>query len=338
MRRILAMSAVLVVLGLATSVAAGRLRAPAAKSEPAASLPGARLDPTKTLGYLAEWARRDRWDAFPESPAFAFYNLYATRALGGAVSPALRSQVTDYLSRCQAADGGFTMAPGRGESHVVPTHFALRALALLGALDAVDRPRAAAFLSRLARTDGGYVGRAVDEEVSLGTTYHALAALELLGALDRVDRGRSAAYVSSHCTVEGGFALRPGMIASPAGTFMAVRALKLLGPVAPQTSDAAVRYLSTSRYSGRVREGAFAGLPEVEDEAHVLAALADLGRLDVVDRAEVERFLTSLYVAENGGFGPQPGLGTTPPSTYHAVACLVELGRLPDPARLGAAR
>jgi geranylgeranyl transferase type-2 subunit beta len=173
----------------------------------------------------------------------------------------------------------------------------------------------------------------MDEDGSLGTTYHALAALELLGALDRVDRGRAAAYVSSHCTGEGGFALRPGMLASPVGTFMAVRALKLLGALSPMTSDVVVRYLSTSRYSGRVREGSFAGLPEVADEANVLATLADLGRLDVVDRAEVERFVTSLYVAENGGFGPQPGLGTTPPSTYHAVASLVALGRLRDPAR-----
>ena len=332
MRRILIMSAVLGLLGLA-AVASARLRAPAAKGTPAASPGAARLDPSKTLGYLAQWARRDRWDAFPESPSFAYYNLYATRALGGAVSPALRSQVADYLRRCQAADGGFTTAPGQGESHVVPTLFALRALALAGALDAVDRPRAVAFLTRLARFDGGYVGRAVDEDASLGTTYHALAALELLGALDRVDRVRAAAYVSSHLTADGGFALRPGMIASPAGTFMAVRALKLLGALVPTTSDAVVRHLSTSRYSGRVREGAFAGLPEIEDEAHVLATLADLGRLDVVDRPEVERFVTSLYVADNGGFGPQPGLGTTPPSTYHAVACLVALGRLPDPAR-----
>jgi prenyltransferase beta subunit len=331
MRRILAVSAVLVVLGF-VAVAAARLRAPAATDAPAVR-GAAPLDHSKTLGYLAEWARRDRWDAFPESPCFAFYNLYATRALGGAVSPALRTQITDYLRRSQAADGGFTVAPGQGESHVVPTFFALRALALLGALDAVNRPRAVAFLGRLVRTDGGYVGRAVDEEASLRTTYHALAALELLGALDRVDRARNIAYVSSHRTGEGGFALRPGMSASLGGTFMAVRALKLLGALEPTTSAAVVGYLSTSRYSARTRVGTFVGLPEIEDEADVLAALAELGRLDVVDRAEVERFVTSLYVADSGGFGPAPGLGTTPQSTYHAVTCLVSLGRLPDPAR-----
>jgi geranylgeranyl transferase type-2 subunit beta len=97
------------------------------------------------------------------------------------------------------------------------------------------------------------------------------------------------------------------------------------------TSSAVARPLQASRYSGRLRGDQFTSSPDIEDEAHVLGALADVGRLDVVDRAEVERFVTGLYVAENGGYGPQPGLGTTPPSTYHAIACLVTLGRLPPP-------
>jgi geranylgeranyl transferase type-2 subunit beta len=295
-------------------------------------LTAAALDTSRTLDYLAGWARRDRWDAFPESPSFAFYNLYATRALGGSVSPELRAQVIEYLRRCQAPDGGFTAAPGTGASHVVPTLYATRTLVLLGALDAIDRPRAVAFLTSLLGKDGGFRGRAGEAEASLGTTYHALAALELLGALDRADPHRTATFLSSHRAAEGGFALRPGMIASPAATFMAVRSLKLVGALDPETAAGVARHLSGSRYSGKVRDAKFTSLPEIEEEAHVLGALADVGRLDVVDRAEVERFVASLYVAENGGFGPQPGLGTTPPSTFHAIACLVALGRLPAPA------
>jgi prenyltransferase beta subunit len=295
----------------------------------------AEFDAAKTLRYLDGWARRDRWDRFPESPSFAFYNLYATRALGGAISPELRAQVVDYLRSCQAADGGFTVAPATGDGHVVPTLFALRTLALVDALDAIDRTRAVAFLASLAQPDGGYRGRAADADASLGTTFHAVAALDLLGAVDRVDRARTAAYVASHRAADGGFGLLPGKPASPAGTFMAVRSLKLLGALDADTRAGVARHLAGSRYSGRLRKGEFASLPDVEDEANVLATLADVGRLDVVDRAEVERFVTSLYVGENGGFGPQPGLGTTPPSTFHAVACLVALGRLSDPVRGG---
>ncbi len=331
MKRRLVTVAILVVL-IGAGVAAMRLGGARRRSSAAAGGSADRIDTAKTLHYLDDWARRDRWDAFPESPSFAFYNLYARRALGGAISPELRARVVGYLRKCQAPDGGFTAAASAGESHVVPTLYALRTLALVGALDAIDRRGAAAFLASLATKDGGFRGRAADAEASLGTTFHALAALELLGALDRVDRPRTASFVSAHRTEEGGFALRPGTAASPAGTHMAVRSLKLLGALDPETSAGVARHLAGSRYSGRLREGKLGAPPEIEDEAHVLAALADLGRLDTIDRAEVERFVTSLYVAENGGFGPQPGLGTTPPSTYQGIACLVALGRLPAPA------
>jgi geranylgeranyl transferase type-2 subunit beta len=322
---------VLAVVLVGAGVAAARLRA-ARTGDPSASRGAAgQLDEAKTLRYLQEWSRRDRWDRFPESPAFAFYNLYATRALGGAVSPELRARVIEYLQRCQAPDGGFTAAPATGDSHAVTTLYALRALALLGALDAIDRPRAMAFLASLAQPDGGYRGRPGDADGSLGTTFHAVSALELLGAVDLVDRARTVGHISSHRTAEGGFALRPGAAASPSATFMAVRALKILGALDAVTSAAVTRHLARSRYSGRLREGKFPSVPELEDEWYVLAALADVGRLDVVDAAEVERFVASLHVAENGGFGPQPGLGTTPPSTYRAIACLVTLGRLKAP-------
>jgi geranylgeranyl transferase type-2 subunit beta len=317
----------------AGTVAATRLRAVCARGAAARAEAARPVDASRTLRYLAEWARRDRWDRFPESPSFAFYNLYATRALGGAIAPELRARVVAYVRQCQAPDGGFTAAPGAGASHIVPTLYALRALALVGALDAVDRPRASAFVASLARPSGGYAGRSSDAEASLGTTFHALATLDLLGALDGGDRAGAAAFVASHRAADGGFALRPGMAASPAATFMAVRSLKLLGALDAETAAAVARHLARSRYSGRLREEKFTTLPEIEDEAHVLSALADVGRLDLVARPEVERFVRGLYVPENGGFGPQPGLGTTPPSTYHAILCLVALGQLPDPGR-----
>ncbi len=316
----------------AGTVAASRLRAGARGTAGQAGTARA-IDTSRTLRYLQDWARRDRWDRFPESPSFAFYNLYATRALGGEIPAELRAEVVAYLARCQAPDGGFTASPGTGASHVVPTLYALRALSLVGALDAVDRSRAAAFVASLARAGGGYAGRASEADASLGTTFHALAALDLLGESGRVDRAETAAYVASHRAAQGGFSLRPGTASSPAATSMAVRSLKLLGALDAETSGAVARHLAASRYSGRLREEKFATLPEIEDEANVLSAFAALGRLDLVDAAEVERFVRGLYVAENGGFGPQPGLGTTPPSTYHAIACLVALGRLPDPGR-----
>jgi hypothetical protein len=51
-----------------------------------------------------------------------------------------------------------------------------------------------------------------------------------------------------------------------------------------------------------------------------------------VNSDKVYEFISSLYVPDNGGFGPRPGLGTAPASTYHAILSLVRLGKLPDPA------
>lgn len=334
MRRVVTMSIVGLMVGGA-AVTAGlawrQARARARDAERAG--PAVAVDRAKTLKYLEDWARRDRWDRFPESPSFAFYNVYATQALGGRVPVALRAKVVDYLQRCQGRDGGFTAAPDSGASHVVPTLYALQTLSLLDALDAIDRNGAATFLRALARPDGGYAGRPVEPDTSLGTTFHALAALDALEAIDRVDADATVRYLSSHRTADGGFALRRGMAASPRATFMAVRSFKLLRKLDARTSDEVARHLASSRYSGRLREGKFSTLPEVEEEENVLASLADLGRMDLVDRGNVERFVDGLYVPENGGFGPQPGVGTTPPSTYQAIACLVTLGRLPEPPR-----
>jgi prenyltransferase beta subunit len=321
--------AVVVLIGAVATAAAHRARA---RTGSPADAPAA-FDRTRTLEYLQGWARRDRYEKFPESPAFAYYNLWATRALGGDVAPELRAQVVDYLRRCQAADGGFTMAPATGDSHVVPTFHAVRTLELLGALDAIDRPRASAFLAALARPGGGYAGRAAEAAPSLGTTYHALAALDVLGERARLDRAGAAAFVASHRAADGAFGLAPGAASSPAATFMAVRTLKLLGALDAGTAEVVAAWLGASRYAGRRQDAGAATPPELEDAAYVLAALEDVARLDLADRARVERFVTSLYVPENGGFGPQPGLGTTPPSTYHAIACLVTVGALPVPAR-----
>ena len=56
-----------------------------------------------------------------------------------------------------------------------------------------------------------------------------------------------------------------------------------------------------------------------------LEALAVLSAMQEVNSDKVYEFISSLYVPDNGGSGPRPGLGATPPSTYHAVLSLVRL-------------
>jgi prenyltransferase beta subunit len=292
---------------------------------------GATADLARTRSYLASWSKREKWDRFPESPAFAFSNAYARLALGETLSPAERARIVDYLRSCQQSDGGFSPTPELREAHVVPTYHALGALALLGALDSIDRDRAASFLLGLSRPDGGFAGRTEERAASLATTFHAVASLELLGAAGRIERQRVAAFVGTYREPGKGFGLAIGVPSSSTGTAMAVRVLAYLGAVPEDVRRDATAFLGATRYAGHLREGAFPTPPTLAELRQVLEALDELGSLDRVDRPELQRFIASLYIAENGGFGPEPGLGTTPPSTGDAIACLVLLGRLPAP-------
>jgi hypothetical protein len=316
-----------------SAVALGALARPVAASLRRLRGPGslAGLDLERTRDFVAEWARRDRWDRFPESPSFAFANAYATRALGGRIPTDVRGRILDYLRRCQRADGGFAPAPDAGESHVVSTHDALRALALLDGLGEIDAGCARSYLASLARSDGAFRGRAADAEGSLGTTYRAVAALDLLGGLGSVDRGATLRYVEAHREPGRGYGLLPGKRATPAGTFMAVRLRRILRAPSGPDLDEVANWLAGTRYAGHLAAEAFTLLPQLDELVAVLTALDDLGRIGAIQRPAVERFLAGLYVPENGGFGPEPGLGTTPPATALAIECLVRLGHLPDP-------
>ncbi len=77
-----------------------------------------------------------------------------------------------------------------------------------------------------------------------------------------------------------------------------------------------------------LKHNTYSTLPNMQDMAAVVEALAELSSLNVINKYSVYQFVESLYVPENGGFGPEPGLGTTPPSTYSALACLEKIGEL----------
>jgi prenyltransferase beta subunit len=112
---------------------------------------------------------------------------------------------------------------------------------------------------------------------------------------------------------------------------MAVKSLQTLGALDDATRKAVIAWLKDTRYSGLVTDRKYRLLPRTEDMTATLEALATLAALDQVNAERIQAFIESLYVAENGGFGPRPGVGTAPPSTYQGIVSLVRLGQLPDP-------
>ena len=69
-------------------------------------------------------------------------------------------------------------------------------------------------------------------------------------------------------------------------------------------------------------------MPQLKDLSHVIQTLSMLSAVGQMDKKTVYEFVESLYIKENGGFGPQPGYGSTPPSTYYGILCLERLGKL----------
>ncbi len=291
--------------------------------------PRRQIDLGMTLKFIQGWSARDKLDKFPESPSFAYYNIYSLKAMNAEISPEVRTAIIDALKSCQMKDGGFSAGPGQGtESNTIFTYYSLATLDLLDALDSVDRQQAAAYVRSLVQNEGSIKAKADDAGATLATTYYGVASLGLLHALDTVDKKSVIAYISTYREARKGYCLIPGKISMAGATFMAVKSLSLLNGLTPAVRTEVVNYLKGSRYSGRVKNNTYSTQPSMQEMAAVLGALAELKSPNVIDKSNVYKFIESLYIPENGGFGPEPGLGTMPPSTYYAVDCLLKIGKL----------
>jgi prenyltransferase beta subunit len=290
----------------------------------------ASVDMSKVLEFYQAVAARER---FPDSTQFAFYTAYSLRALDGRVPAEVQEKIVTFITACQRSDGGFASHPEFGlDTNIIFTYHALKALDLLESMEAVNGKKAAAYLVSHLNEDGGFRPRRGETRKStLVASAYGIQALSLLKALDRLDRKKTAAYLMSFKETGSGFAMYKGKGAAIQATAMAIGALQALGPVEKSLRADVVSFLRATRYGGHMEKKKFTTWPTVKSMSEVLETMASLGSLDQLNRKKALEFVESLYIDENGGFGPRLGLGTTPPSTYHAVVCLVHLGKLPDP-------
>ncbi|MGD2062342.1 MAG: terpene cyclase/mutase family protein [Nitrospirota bacterium] len=288
------------------------------------------IDLERTAKLVQDWTGRS---SFPESTTFAFHYAYSLVALGEPLRPAAKAKAIDFLRKCQDSSGGFTAEPTYGKTpNVIFTYNALMAASLFDALDRIDMHKAADFILALGGEDGGIAAtKKAGERATLATTYYGVESLHLLGLLDRLESVKTTAFVAAYRDKNRGFSMIRGGNSSPQATYMAIRSLHLLGALTDEIKADAIAYLKTTRYSGLVKDKEFTGLPQIQAMAYTLEALGMLSALEQADTTRIHDFVASLYVPDNGGFGPRPGLGTTPPSTYHAIVCLVRLGKLRDP-------
>jgi geranylgeranyl transferase type-2 subunit beta len=288
------------------------------------------IDLQKTSALVKQWGTRP---SFPESVTFAYYHVYMESALGQEIFPETRKLISRYIAGCQQPDGGFTPSPVHAKtSNVIYTYYALKTLDLLGETKAIDSKAATGFLLDRIQQDGGLAATAKEgERANLATTYYGIGALHLLGSVDSLDKEKTVAFIQRYREQGQGFMRVEGGVSTSQSTFMGVRSLQSLGALTKQVSSEVISYLKSTRYSGLIKDRQYKLLPNIEAMAATLEALAVLSAVQEIDSDKVHAFISSLYVPDNGGFGPRPGVGTTPPSTYYAVLSLVRLGSLPDP-------
>jgi prenyltransferase beta subunit len=289
-----------------------------------------KVDLEKTAALFQGWTTRP---SFPESVPLAYYPVYGMRALGKKLPAETSAKIVAFLKSCQKPDGGFANEPKYApESNIIYTYDALQALELLGQLKAIDRKQALAYVLSLQQPEGGFKAAAgAKQKPTLAATFYAVRSLALLHKLDAVEKEKTSAFIATYKEKGKGFSFLASKLSAPQPTFMAVRTLKTLGMLTPEIRREATAYLEATRYAGHVTERRYYDLPTMQNMSYVLRSLQDLSALDNADLAKVSTFIESLAIAKNGGFGPQPGYGTSPPSTYYGLVCFVQLGRLPNP-------
>jgi len=286
---------------------------------------GVDLDKTRTL--FEGWTLRER---FPDSVTLAYYSAHGLQLLGTRLSEEKTKAALDFVRACQRDDGGFVSHPKfGGRTNLIYTFFGLQALDALGARDGIDREPTAGYVAGLAQEDGGISPSPGEKgRGSLGSTFYGVGALALLGRLDRLDKDKTAAFVLAHRTSDDGFAMNRGGASSPQATAMAVDALSRLGALNPDVRAGAVRYLEGAVAFLGTLGPRYRSLATMQSATAIADALTTLGAIGEVETAKLKSFVVSLYIPQNGGFGPSPSLGTTPPSTYQGVRTLAALGAL----------
>ncbi|KAK3384913.1 terpenoid cyclases/protein prenyltransferase alpha-alpha toroid [Podospora didyma] len=187
----------------------------------------------------------------------------------------------------------------------------------LGWVEDFDTERLAKYILNSQTYDGGFAGSSADEPHA-GYAYCAISALSLL---DRPQENSIAAHPSKilHSRIRD----MPGLI-----HWLASRQFVYLKPKERAETfdedDDPVNYLLPEELSDltldeNIRHVGFNGRSnKVADTCYcwwVGAALANLGKVDMIDQKSTRRFLLERMQHKIGGFGKFPG---SPPDVYHA--------------------
>ncbi|CAH1790767.1 unnamed protein product, partial [Owenia fusiformis] len=162
-------------------------------------------------------------------PWLCYWILHSLELLDVPVPEDLKSQVAQFLNKCQCESGGFAGGPGQ-QAHLAPTYAAVNALCILGTKEAyqvIDRAKLYSYLMAMRNSVGAFKMHE-GGEVDIRGAYCAVSAAKLTHIATEELFDKTPQWIVSCQTYEGGFAGSQGIEAHGGYSFCGIAALVLL--------------------------------------------------------------------------------------------------------------
>lgn len=165
-------------------------------------------------------------------PWLCYWIIHSIALLGEPLDTEFENDAVDFLSRCQAKDGGYGGGPGQ-MAHLATTYAAVNSLITLGsddALSSINRDKMYAFLSRMKDPSGAFRMHE-GGEIDARACYTAISVASILNILDYELAKGVGNYIARCQTYEGGIAGEPGSEAHGGYTFCGLATVILINEV-----------------------------------------------------------------------------------------------------------
>lgn len=284
-----------------------------------------KFDFAKTKAFMCEIDTRPD---FPVSTVLAQDYTYSILTVGKKMEPLRKYTIIAYLKNAQQENGGFVADKSNKKPSILFTSIAVETLSYLNQTEAADTGKIKSYVLSLKNADGGFGFSQDAKSSTFAATYFAVKTLQTIGALDLVDKAKTIAYLKGFERKDGGFGYVKG---SPnpdvKSTYQALSTIDALGTLDAATIKGSLKFLDKTPYA----KGTSKKMPDLEEEYYAVKAFKLLKATDRIDKEFAKKFIKTLYIATNGGFGPLVGYGSTPDSTTTALRVLTEIGTLKEP-------
>ncbi|CAG9764707.1 unnamed protein product [Ceutorhynchus assimilis] len=276
-----------------------------------------------SLVYLSS-----RFECLDASRAWlCYWILHPLSLMGVRLENTYKSQIAQFLAKCQSPEGGFGGGPGQ-YPHLASTYAAVNALMILGTDEAfkiIDRRKLYEFFMTLKQPNGSFAMQ-VGGEIDIRGAYCALAVASLTNIMTNELVRNTAEWIISCQTYEGGFAGCPGMEAHGGYAFCGLAALVILNKGHLCDNKALLRWLTQKQMK---LEGGFQGRTnKLVDSCYsfwqggafplLYSLLANDGlkpQGHLFDERALQEYILICCQNPHGGLIDKPG---KPSDTYHS--------------------